>query len=306
METGKMMDMDGFAEEIRERLEWRGWPGKVGLQDVLKNNGIVRRGLLLYGAGDSLVPAIYLEPFFEAYRRGADMEGIVGKILDAYGRDSCRGADMSFFRSFPAVRDRVCMRLVNRAANAGFLAEVPHREFLDMAVTYYVDYDGPQTGAGTIQIHNSHMEMWGVTEDGLWEAACMNTPERKPGRVAGIWDVLAEISAEPGSDGWDFSRCMEGYPVPVLVITNREKSYGAAAVLYSGMLKQAADKAGSDLYILPSSLHEVMALPVNGEWEADGLRKMVMDVNREQLSPEEVLSDSVYIYRRELDRLEIA
>lgn len=306
MDTKKKMDMGQFAESIREKIEQQGRFGNVSLRNVLKNNGVTRCGLLLHSDGNNLAPAIYLEPFFEAYRNGADMEWIVGKILEIYESAPNKGVDMSFFREFPMVKDRLCMKLVNREANLEFLSGVPHREFLDMAVVYYVDCYNPGIEAGIIQVRNPHMGMWGVTEEDLWEAASKNTTERKPGRIESMNDILAQMFAGLKNADSECGSCMENGPMSMLIITNTERMYGAAAVLYSGMLKQAADKAGSDLFILPSSLHEVLAVPVTEGRDVDELRKIVMEVNQTELLPEDVLSDNVYIYRREQDRLEIA
>lgn len=303
----KKMDMEQFAESIKERLEQQGCFVKVSLRNVLKNNGVMRYGLLLHSGGNNLAPTIYIEPLFEAYEAGAGMEDIVGNIMEVYGNIPCEEVDMSFLQEFSMVKDMLCMKLVNSEANLEFLSEVPYREFLDMAVVYYVDYCNPVIGAGTIQVYNSHMEMWGVTEQDLWEVANINTPERKPGMIESLGDILAEMFAEQvnGDSEW-CSGCMEKNPLPMLIITNTERLYGAAVVLYRSVLKQAADKAGSDLFVLPSSLHEVIVVPTIEGGEAAELKEMVMEANRKQLQPEEVLSDNVYIYQREQDRLEIA
>lgn len=307
MEAGKKMNMEQFAEDIRERMERQGRFEKVAIQDVLKNNGIRRCGMLMYSSGSNLVPTVYLEPFFEAYEDGADMDEITRKILESYECVLCEGVDMSFFQKFSMVKSRLCMALVNREMNRGLLEDIPYREFLDLAIIYYVDYHDPVIGAGTIRIHNHHMEMWGVTEEDLWEAASINTSERKPGRIEKMEDILAELLGGYGSGG-SGCRCgnMEKGQVPMLVITNTERVYGAAVILYSGMLKQVADKTKSDLYILPSSRHEVIAIPVIEGREAAELKEMVMDVNRKELQTEDLLSDNVYIYWRAQDRIEIA
>lgn len=306
METVKMMDMEQFAESIKEKLEQQG-RFEVELKQVLKNNGVMRCGLMLRSGENNVASTIYMEPFFKAYRDGEDMEEIVGEILEVYESAPSEDVDMSFFRDFSKVKDRLCMKLVNRAANPELLPKIPYRDFLDLAVVYYVDCYNPVIGIGTVQVYNSHMETWGVTEEDLWEAASVNTPKRKPGRIESMGDMLAEMFAGQGDgDGECLSCSMGEAPVPMLVITNKERVYGAAVVLYSRILKQAADKVGSDLFILPSSLHEVLAVPMIEERDAAKLKEMVEDVNRKELRPEDVLSDNVYIYRRELNRLEIA
>lgn len=304
METEKKMDMEQFAKKIKEMLEQQG-QYEVELKQVLKNNGVIRCGLMLRSGEDNLAPKIYIEPFFEAYKDGVDMEEIVEKILEVYESAPSQGVDMSFFQNFATVRDRLCMKLVNREANVELLSAVPHRGFLNMAVIYYVDYYNPRIGAGTIQVYNTHMEMWDVTEEDLWEVACINTPIQKPGRIESMRDILAETFARQENGDSECRSCTVKSPMPMLVITNSDRVNGAAVVLYRGMLKQAAEKVGSDLFILPSSLHEVIAVPVMDEKEATGLREIVMEVNK-QLRAEEILSDQIYVYKRAQDMLEIA
>ena len=104
----------------------------------------------------------------------------------------------------------------------------------------------------------------------------------------------------------DNACCMGELSVPMLVITNKQRLFGAVVILYDGMLKRAADKFCSDLFILPGALHEVLAVPMIEGRDAAKLKEMVKEVNRKELRPEDVLSYHVYIFRREQDRLEIA
>lgn len=57
--------------------------------------------------------------------------------------------------------------------------------------------------------------------------------------------------------------------------------------------------------MLPSSIHEVLALPV-GNKDVDSLEEMVRCVNRTEVSPTEVLSDNVYKYDAESRTLSLA
>lgn len=304
METIKKMDMEQFVESIKEKLEQQG-RFEVEQKHVLKNNGVMRCGLMLRCGENNVASTIYMEPFFKAYRDSVDMDEIIGEILEVCESAPGEDVDMSFFRDFSKVEDRLCMKLVNKEANLELLSKVPYRNFLDMAVVYYVDYYDSGVGSVAIQVYNSHIETWGVTEEDLWEAANINTPKRKPGRIESMGDMLAEMFADQ-EDGDSECCCIGESPVPMLVITNKQRVFGAAVVLYGGMLKRAADKVGSDLFILPSSLHEVLAVPMIEERDATKLKAMVEEMNQKELLPEDVLSDNVFIYRRELDRLEIA
>ena len=80
--------------------------------------------------------------------------------------------------------------------------------------------------------------------------------------------------------------------------TNDVKMNGAGAVLYDGVLKRFAEKAGCDIYILPSSVHEVLLVASAMGIKPEDLKKMVKDVNRTTVSKEDFLSDNVFVYRR--------
>ena len=80
------------------------------------------------------------------------------------------------------------------------------------------------------------------------------------------------------------------------VLSNDKKAYGAACMLYPGVLERLAEEEGSSLYIMPSSVHETILLADNGRLEPDELKKMISEVNRTQVAPEDVLSDNLYYY----------
>ena len=53
---------------------------------------------------------------------------------------------------------------------------------------------------------------------------------------------------------------------------------------------------GGDFFILPSSIHECLIAPDNGEMKYEDLQAMVKDVNATQVDPADKLTDSVYHY----------
>ena len=81
------------------------------------------------------------------------------------------------------------------------------------------------------------------------------------------------------------------------VLTNKDNSFGAAAMLYTGMLEKAAEAIQEDrIFILPSSVHEVLLVPDRGDFTSEQLREMVTEINATQVAPDEVLTDNVYEY----------
>ena len=88
------------------------------------------------------------------------------------------------------------------------------------------------------------------------------------------------------------------------IISNKSRVNGAATMFYDGVLSSMSDKLGTDLYVLPSSVHEVIAISTQAG-EPDDLQEMVQEINNTEVAPEERLSDSVYKFDSKVKELSI-
>ena len=87
------------------------------------------------------------------------------------------------------------------------------------------------------------------------------------------------------------------------MLTNKEKYFGAAVILYPHALKHIAGLLRNNFYILPSSVHECILVPDMGQYSRMELKRMVKEVNENQVEEEEILSYEVYYYDREKEAL---
>lgn len=76
-------------------------------------------------------------------------------------------------------------------------------------------------------------------------------------------------------------------------------------MLYEDKLHSLAEKVGTDLYILPSSVHEVIAVSVE-MGEPEELARMVAEINMDQVDLSERLSNQVYHYDKDLRKITLA
>ena len=91
--------------------------------------------------------------------------------------------------------------------------------------------------------------------------------------------------------------------MPLYVLTNTRGFYGAAAILYEGLLEQCVRKFPGDVFVIPSSVHELLLVSAEDVWSAQEMTEMIRCVNQTGVAPEEILSDHVYIYRKNLGKL---
>lgn len=319
------MEMNEFQEKVKKALEeYGGDEMTVRISKVRKNNGFVLTGVSMFKPGSNVTPTLYIDDYFKRHEDGMSFGDIMKEIiylLESYAID--REFDISFFTSWEKAKERIVYRLINAGKNEELLKEVPHIPFLDMAIVFCYQMGDKSMGNASIMIHHKHIEIWGVDEKSVYEIAVENTPKLLPASIQNISqlmrDVLADnIGKQMGENGCCEKECVESITdqmmdqlvsvhqqVPMYVLSNDIRYYGAACILYKDLLKEFADSQEADLYILPSSVHETILLPDRGIEDPLKLSEMVSEVNYTQLSPEEVLSDTVYYYDRNSDEIKI-
>jgi hypothetical protein len=214
--------------------------------------------------------------------------------------------DVEFFADFEKVKGRIVYKLINYQKNQEILKEIPHRKIFDLAIVYYCLISNDSIGNATILIFNKHMDMWGVLEEELYSISERNTERLLGMEIKNMDDIMMEIlqdSVDGRMGGEESRQVMEsmkedGKRSPMYVLTNREKMNGAICILYSQVLNDFAQAIGNDLFILPSSIHEVILVPAEPGITKEELERMVKEVNETQVEEEEVLSNQVYFFSR--------
>lgn len=291
------MDFNVFTENIVDLVRKRmGTAYEIRVTKVTKNNDVELTGIIVMTKADNISPTIYLEGIYEEYLAGTDMDVLTDKIISLYEnqiRDI--NLDMEFFRDFEKVRDRIFYKLISFEKNRRLLKDVPYFRWHDLAIVFYYAMQEELLGKASITIHCHHMIMWGQSRDSLYRTAQKNMKEGMPELLLSMQELFCQIT------GITIQKEDE---IPMYVLTNQEKIYGAAALLYSEQIKALADGMGCDLLILPSSIHEVLLVPDDHMKGYDFYVKMVDEVNRTQVEPEEVLSYKLYRYNRKKEEIE--
>lgn len=160
-------------------------------------------------------------------------------------------------------------------------------------------------------IANQFAEQLGKTEPELYELAKENTKELFPSTIRNMNEVVCEMMF--GTDELplemeeEFRGMMAETPddKAMYVISNSANIFGAASMLYEENLYDLSQKLDSNLYILPSSVHEVIAIS-DKFGDADDLAQMVYEINMDQVNLDERLSNQVYHYDKDARTLRLA
>ena len=295
---GGIMNYQNFKQHILAELQTElGSDVKVTIQDIIKNNDTHLDGLTFLSPKQNLSPTIYLNYYFRQYEKGRSLSDIKQDILSVY-RENCPSGriDISFFTDYDKIKSRIIFKLINYERNKELLQKVPHYRFLDLAIVFSCLVESTPTGNATILIHEHHLDFWNITRDDLYALAFRNTPKLLQYDLRNMTDLVKELFCDEES----FSLKDDPSDIcPMYVLSNQHKLNGAVCILYQNLLRDFANRLGCDLYILPSSIHEVLIIPAYNKTDHQELSDMVRDVNSSQLSREEVLSDHVYYYSRE-------
>ncbi len=292
-----------FTEQLAEQL--RGLLADDGCQiryDVfMKNNDVARYGIIVQREGETISPTIYIENYYDDY---IQMKRTMSEIAEQILSVLCQvrehaGQYDSFAMDFEACQDKIIYRLISTEKNKKVLQGIPHIPFLNMSITFAVVCNLSPDGLESIRINNELMEKWEVSLKKLYQLARENTPRIFPVKIDLLENLIASylgLKEEFLPASKEESLAEKNSP---LIATNESGIQGATVLLYENLIQNLAEKYNSNLYILPSSIHEIIVIPGNDDKNLSDLTAMVEDINKKHVSREEILADTAFYYDRE-------
>lgn len=235
---------------------------------------------------------------------------------------------------YEEAKGNLCLRVVNAEHNCRALKDLPHVKMEDLAAVFYhmespcgdarvhpgrfagpdelLFFDrltDPETdgAAETAAVRDpsgfaaedprlsppqerlicwQDLNRWGISTDVLLRDASASSIRMHPAFFAPLRQILGlPAQAESGE-------------IPMYVLSCIDARFGASVLLYPHVIPTVADRLGDDIYIIPSSVHELLILRAGDVEDPQGLIEIIREVNRTEVSPGEILSDSLYAYER--------
>ncbi len=294
------MDFETFKEELREDMEKAlyertGTEHSVNLQTVEKMNETYE-ALTIKPENSDIGVNINANELFRAYSDGMDydrlVDGAVNKARDAL--ENSPNFNIEAFKDYDKMKETLAMEVVSAERNADLLTTVPHKDMEDMAVVYRFVVSTDVGETGSVLVTNKMLEQYGITPEQLHADAMKNAPEVRPMEIKGMSEVLAEQMGIENAE-------MLGFAIPpeqdqMLVASVKGNVHGAGVLAYEDFMDKASDRVGGSFFILPSSIHEILIIPDNGQFDLKSLENMVREVNATTVDPVDKLTDNVYHY----------
>jgi len=183
------------------------------------------------------------------------------------------------------------VKLVNTERNES-LEQSISKEFLDLSAVVRVVLKMDKEGMDSMALSKGDAEILGMTEEEIYAAALANTLRLFPPKLMNLGRyVEMSIGAELplGED-----------EVTTYILTNQKEVDGAIYFMSPEVVGAIAEALEDDLYILPSSVNEVLLVRASElEDGVDELKEMVRDANETVVAEKDILSYNVYHYDKE-------
>jgi len=294
----ELFDYEGFKTRILQGVAQKlGDRYKVYLKRISRNNSVWFDGLIVM---DKVVkcasPGIYLNRLYEEYLGGKDADSIIKEIVECILNFSSNGGCADISCDYENVRDRIICRLVSYELNKDEIDNVPHVQFLDLAVTFHIMVCNRDKHIETMLVTNRLFENFGVSLEELYAVALANTERLMMPYIRPICELLRELVPDLVGEEDDDRKDM-------YVLSNRYGIGGATCLIYSNIMSFIDAHGIGSCIILPSSVHEVILLKDAGLSDTRVLTDMVKEVNETQVPPDEILSENLYFYSSEEKRI---
>lgn len=292
------MEFGEFKEKVVEGLlEIYGDSADIETSMVIKNNGSKYNGLYIFldDADHKSTPVVNLDNMYDAFESGRmDIGECVQQVCRQ--REALKSpramTELAEFaesaKDWAQVKDKVFPILLSTEENSELLEKLVSTQMLDLSVAYIIRSGTIDGCSASIKIAKKMMESYEISVEQLHQQAVQNM--QKDGyEFQELWGVVMEMM-----DMEETEEEQDAHKPEMYVLTNRDKSYGAAGILNKKLLKEFA--GDRDFIILPSSIHETLFVPVIDDTDRAFYDGLVLKVNGEYVSVEERLSDHSYYY----------
>ena len=261
-------------------------------------------GLSVRREDQRVTPTVNMESLYKEYNREgrsiSDMAKEVAKMIQM----EPPGLDINRLLDYEKAKESLYIRVSNAEQNQDMLENAPHMLYEDLAVTYHIAAQMDEDGLASTLVTDNLLAQYGITQEQLHEDAMKNAPQILPARVESMGEVMRRMMRSDmlssGMDEETMEAMLEDMAMvddtPMTVVSNDRGVNGASALFYPGQLDVIAEKLEGDFFILPSSIHESLVVPDDGNFSYHELQNMVEEVNSTQVHPSERLSDEVYHY----------
>lgn len=307
MDEPKKMNYSQFKLEAAAKIksflpeEYKDY--KVEIQPIVKS-AVKYDALSIKPVNETITvtPSLNLSDAYDEYLNGKSFDAVMEEL--AYIRTSASmsipGLSKEDVVDYNWVKDKIYPRLINTSMSEEYLFNKPHKDIEDLSVIYTIRFSADERSLASATITYDLLKLYGVDKETLHAQAMSNLAKEKP-KFMNIADMLFNPNAEEKKIENIYP---EDYEVPFFFLSSQNAACGAIMIL-NPQIMDAITKNFGDIYVIPSSIHEVLIVPQH-VMPAKLLAKMCTEINGRDVPVQDVLSNNIYEFDAETHSLSIA
>lgn len=288
------MNYEEFKTELQEKIQERFLQNidLVSKMVTLTNETVEGMALKVEGS-EGMDITIYPKSLYEKYERGISVQ----KMADYFSKEISFALDNK--PEMPEItvenaKECISFSLMNKEKNKELLEKCPHMDMFDMAAVFRWHISDRES----FLVDNNIMQILKMTREELLMIAKKNTENQKY-ICEEMTGVMRGIMLKNGIGKEVIDEIIPMQQTPFYVVATENYFEGSAAMLSNTFLQKVANQLKCDeLYIIPSSRHEILVVNPDLPLDSQALKEIVQKVNANSkvVSTEDFLSDSVYKY----------
>lgn len=272
------LEYENFKQELLEYIKDSIPNADISVESVITINR--KKDGIVIAFKDNSKYTLSLPELYQNYLEFGNIEIVFNEVMQMIDKPICKIKD-EFYLEWQEAKYNVQPIVINKEKNLHLAkqADWAYREVLDLIIIYYLKLPLSNGKLGCLKITNAHLSKWNITEEELY----MQCHENADYIIHNLVDEL-------------------------LVLTSDTNNYSAAGIFFTEELRKLAERRQCDFYILPCSVNNVILVDTNCAYlQPERLKEIVNSMNddKEVVTEEEYLSDSVYMYKRNDDKFVI-
>lgn len=263
---------------------------EIRAHECFKNNNCKVGYSLCSGENTNAAPTVYFDSLEEIWDSD---DKIVDYLADVFENNKIDTEMIGQFTSREYILSNVKPKVIsNTNLDEVVKNEIVYYNYLDMLVLFQVEVKGLyDDGIASYTIKQNNLSYAHIGMDELYNNAIANLEDDF--EIKAMTSIIMEMMGITEEDE-EFE--VPDSDFPMWVVTNKSSVNGASVILSEKLLRRIEEKLGEKFAILPSSIHECIAVPLEKN-DASDLLQMVCEVNATEVDPEDRLTNSVYIYK---------
>ena len=287
-----------IPEPFKEHVE-------IDVREVNKTNDDKKMAISVRLSPTGASPVLYLDEFYDMYQNGESIETIAGHILCMTAEAGVKMPDFEeISMDYDAIEDKLTMQMVEGERNKERLQNLVYRPIENgMVLIPYIELGRDDDGFFRAAVTKEMAEDMDCDVDKLLDKAFERLMENRV-------PVFVEMGSGPiglAESVQDANPMREDFKIEgdsnMYILTNHMKDGGASVLYYPGMKERIGQLLGQNYYVLPSSQHEMIIVPESAGTSYAYLQQCVREANRTVVEPQDVLSDKVFFFDREKNKL---